>query len=375
MSAWFTPWVLAALAAAPEGQIAYVSGTEQQDQRVCVLDLATGEGRPVGVGASDGAPAWSPDGARIAYHSKADPGLVIRVVNADGSGDMALPHQYGWNHHPQWSTDGCGRAVCKNKICGRYLLYTAEEGSGLDSRIMVYDTQSQTESPWAGGREGMMRPVWLPTLDLTRAKHLEEITWEGVDTPALMQELESVGGVLAVGVAQAETLLSTEVLLATASQAVPLLRLLTEESERYVEWAITPDRDAHRIAFESNDGGNREIFVLHKKGLTNVTNHRAADWNPVWGPSGEWLAFESFREGRQGVYRVFPDTALVLKVDASPDYSAWHPVWSPDSQWVLYVNTASGDPELYVTEVQTGDRRRLTNHVGIDDAPAWRPEV
>ena len=369
---------LALLHAAPAGILAYVSGTEQQDQQIHLLDLGTGESRAVGAGSHDNAPAWSPDGTRIAYHSKTDDGLVIRVVTADGSEDQVLAHETGWNHDPQWSSDGCGRAVCETGICGRYLLYTSASGDGLASRAMVHDTQTGTETAWAGGREGMMRPVWLPTLALTTALRADQMLFPGVDTRMLLQELEATGGLLAIGITENTGARSTEVFLVTAPQAAPLLLWLPtmrQQSLRYEEWNIIPDRRGRRLAYESNDGGNREIYVLHRRGFTNVSNHRAADWNPAWSPDGNWLAFQSFREGRSGIYRVFPDTALVQEIDASPEYNAWAPVWSPDSKWVAYVSDASGDPELYVARAQGEDRRRLTRHPGIDDAPAWRPEV
>ena len=223
-----------------------------------------------------------------------------------------------------------------------------------------------------------MRPVWLPTLALTTALRADQMLFPGVDTRMLLQELEATGGLLAIGITENTGARSTEVFLVTETQAAPLLLLLPtmrQQSLRYEEWNIIPDRRGRRLAYESNDGGNREIYVLHRRGFTNVSNHRAADWNPAWSPDGNWLAFQSFREGRSGIYRVFPDTALVQEIDASPEYNAWAPVWSPDSKWVAYVSDASGDPELYVARAQGEDRRRLTRHPGIDDAPAWRPEV
>lgn len=365
--------------AAPSGLIAYVSGVEQEDQKICVIDAASGQSQAIGLGDRDGAPAWSPDGTLIAYQSKGgEEGLGIYLVSSKGEDTRRISHLYPWCHDPRWSTDGCGQAVCKAGICGRYVIYTGEEGDALKSHIVLFDTQAKSETVWGGGTEGLMQASWLPNLQLTQALHAEDIVWEGVDTSAFIRELNESGCLLAVGVTKSPTGLSTELFLVSQSQAVPLLPLvptMKATSRRYEEWNIRPDRKARRIVFESNDGGNREIFVLHKKGLTNVTNHRTADWDPVWSPNGEWLAFVGFREGPSGVYRVFPDTALVQPVDASPQYRSWHPAWAPDSEWLVYVSDATGDPELYLSRSNGEERRQLTQHPGIDDAPAWRPEV
>ena len=65
------------------------------------------------VGAFDSAPAWSPDGKRIAFESDAnlDGGnpegdMEIWVMNADGSNPTQLTHNALRDEGPAWSPDG-----------------------------------------------------------------------------------------------------------------------------------------------------------------------------------------------------------------------------------------------------------------------------
>jgi len=57
-------------------------------------------------GASDTAPDWSPDGARIAFSSREDGNFEIYVINANGTGRTRLTHTAGTNVAPAWSPDG-----------------------------------------------------------------------------------------------------------------------------------------------------------------------------------------------------------------------------------------------------------------------------
>ena len=64
------------------------------------------------VGAFDSAPAWSPDGTRIAFESDANPDGAnperdreIWVMNADGSDPIQLTHNALWDEGPAWSPD------------------------------------------------------------------------------------------------------------------------------------------------------------------------------------------------------------------------------------------------------------------------------
>ncbi len=54
----------------------------------------------------DSAPAWSPDGRKIAFESNMDGDLEIYVLDADGSNVQQITHNMHWDEGPAWSPDG-----------------------------------------------------------------------------------------------------------------------------------------------------------------------------------------------------------------------------------------------------------------------------
>jgi TolB protein len=86
-------------------------------------------------GAYDSAPAWSPDGSRIAFESNADVGganpegdMEIWTMNADGTGATQLTHNGAHDEGPAWSPDG------------RLLAYTSgPDDKHGDTHIMTAD--------------------------------------------------------------------------------------------------------------------------------------------------------------------------------------------------------------------------------------------
>src|ERR1700675_2370162 len=50
------------------------------------------------------------------------------------------------------------------------------------------------------------------------------------------------------------------------------------------------------------------------------------------------------------------------------------PSWSPDGQSLAYVSFEGKLPTVYVQELKTGERRRVSARAGVNQAPAWSPD-
>lgn len=352
--------LLGVLASPPKGQLAYLSGSVPGDYRVHVVDLVSSAVTPVGRGKRDGRPDWSVDGSHLAFSSQLGEGRAIYLSNLEGE-PQPIDHAATINHFPRWSRESL------------QLAYVS--GVGEEQRIAVYDVESGTETMWAGGQTGLTRPVWIHSRQILAMMEEGAGTAEGretvmEETDASLEEL-----ILAIGIVPGPQGITTSLFLVTPTAAFPFPEGVMPSRGDYIEWAVEAEPKSRRIAFESNDGGDREIFLISRKGGFDLSNHRAADWNPVWSPDSRWIAFESFRDGPRAIYRVYRDTIRVLPVAVGADYDAWDPDWSPDSDWITYVSNETGDPEIFITEIEDGEPIRITNHDGPDLAPAWRPET
>lgn len=343
-------------------QIAFVRSIEQQDQRVCVLDLDTGAVQEAGPGAFDGRPAWSPDGLLLAFDTRTEQGMGICIVRPDGSELRWLTHANDWNRDPRWSPDG------------KMLAYTAYGEDGFDTRIAVYDIAAGVEQIWpADGKTPMMRPVWMPSMRLLYALAPgQDVQWDAGGAQGLGW-LQGGAVLLAIGIRESGGKPATDLFVVTSANAAPMPEWVLPSPGNYTEWAAEPSPDGSSIAWETTDGGDRDIFVLNKKGPLDLSNHRASDWNPVWSPDGQWVAFESFRDGRRGIYKAYVGTARVSPIAVTPAADNWAPSWSPDGNRLAFVSDRSGHAELFLTAANGQDIEQLTNNGGLNFAPAWRP--
>ena len=95
--------------------------------------------------------------------------------------------------------------------------------------------------------------------------------------------------------------------------------------------------------------------------------------SPAWSPDGRRIAYVSFEGNRSAVYVQEVATGDRVKVSERKGING-APAWSPDGRRLALTLSESGDPEVYVLDLGSRRLQRLTFDRAIDTEPAWMPD-
>ena len=98
---------------------------------------------------SDSSPSWSPDGQRIAFASHRDGDFEIYVMSADGSGETKLTDNTVPDYEPAWSPDGTRIAFSRSL-------------GHLDSDVHVMNADGSGERNVSNDPIAAFSPAWSP---------------------------------------------------------------------------------------------------------------------------------------------------------------------------------------------------------------------
>ncbi len=187
----------------------------------------------------------------------------------------------------------------------------------------------------------------------------------------------------------------------------------------------------HRVAYWGivGESAQRDLWTIDpaakdpKGSIVRVTNDEAVDWNPVWSPDGQYLYFGSDRNGAMNLWRVRIDeksgktrgqpepvttparfsgnysiaangrllfasidqaeTLRTVRFDPAAgategeakaivagSFLVFSSQISPDGRYVAVTNR-TGQEDLFVVELATGDIRQLTNDEARDRGATW----
>ena len=156
--------------------------------------------------------------------------------------------------------------------------------------------------------------------------------------------------------------------------------LLPGQLLRCPSWSPRADRisflspAAYRIAFLSQNS----IMTIDTDGedpRAVVRSWSRYAWSErlSWSPDGDRMAFSSSEEGDWQVYVVDVDggNKTGLSPQGVDDYC---PAWSPDGQRIAFDSERDGHPEIYVMNADGSDPVRLTDNTYTDRYPDWSPD-
>lgn len=95
--------------------------------------------------------------------------------------------------------------------------------------------------------------------------------------------------------------------------------------------------------------------------------------SPSWSPDGSQLAYVSFENQRPEIYIQQLASARRTKLSGFKGINS-APAWSPDGKQLALVLSKDGNPEIYTMNIATKRLKRITSHRGIDTEPVWAPD-
>jgi TolB protein len=265
----------------------------------------------------------------------------LYTVNADGSDRTLLKSGNGF-FSPRWSPDGSRVAFAD--------FYW--EGSWPRYRLLVMDADGRNERLVAAGTGSiaLSRQPWAP--DGSR------IAWGaavllGNDTHTDVYTADADGGDV---------------------------RQLTFDGDPKdpPSWSQTGSTLVYSRSFVGQEHWDLFVVVADGSGSMQITS---SGWgtqnrNPIWAPSGDWVAFWRVSDGAAGIFVIHPDGTGLHRVC---ECGAFDVTWSPDGTKIAYsIITQTGrytyKAEIYAVGADGLNLKRLTERDRFATSPIWSPD-
>jgi TolB protein len=142
-----------------------------------------------------------------------------------------------------------------------------------------------------------------------------------------------------------------------------------------------PGAFATRIAYvTARRAGDKEneitLWVADSDGFDPQSIVSSADpiMSPAWSPDGRKLAYVSFEQ--RGRTAIWVQEVFTGKRDRLTSFKGINgaPAWSPDGRYLALTLSKDGNPDIYIMDLARRSLRPLTRHWAIDTEPAWSPD-
>lgn len=127
-----------------------------------------------------------------------------------------------------------------------------------------------------------------------------------------------------------------------------------------------------RLTYASNASGTWEIYVydMGQDSVIDVTHDENIDeWSPSWSPDGKEIAFMANENRNSDIFVLNLETGERVNVTNHPADDLF-PKWSADGR-LAFMSSRSGNAEIYVLDVVTGVTTQATSNIYYDTSPAW----
>jgi TolB protein len=237
-------------------------------------------------GGGDLAPAWSPDGKRIAFRSKTSDGVGgIYVIDQGGKLPRKVADAISIFDKLSWSPDGVRIAFAGGEEDSADI-YSVDVENGRVEPIVVGDGNDMSPSWAPGGDEIVFSSNRLGQWDV----------WAVRLSDGVQRQLTSDGGNYSPAVSPSgESIAWTKENRGVVIRHGPTGRELQMQAPRKVAYGPTWSPDERYVAVTANDWGSWDVYLLKTDGTNALllTKNPKRDAMPAWSPDGERLALIS----------------------------------------------------------------------------------
>jgi len=329
-------------------------------------------------GPTDQSPAWSPDGAFIAFSRYANGQHEIYMVSAIGGTERKLCS--GIPAHPplSWSPDG------------KFIAFTAKDSGQNTYSINLLSVESletrKLTEPSAEHQD------WGPAFS-PDGKQLAFIRTNGALTMGDIFIMRGNGSEphrltfdnTSIPTPPAWTGDGKSIVFSSPRTSIPTLWRISasggppSQIPQVGVVALHPSvsRGGHRLAYDQIIGRssiwNIDLAKIGKRdSRTQVTASGGFNWAPEFSPDGKRLAFLSDRLGRMEVWTCNKDGSdLIRLTNLGGATSAGPPRWSPDGQRIAFDSSLGEHSAIFVMKADGGIPHPLTHEASDNINASW----
>jgi Tol biopolymer transport system component len=300
--------------------------------------------------------AWSPDGARVAFHKRVtSPRPVWRRI---------------WNRHPAYELTLTGNLPSFSPSGDRFATTTQAQAAfgagiavaapGADTSTVIYQDKARN----------VLAPQWSPSGDtIIFGIGVFNAFFNGFNGRFVKPE-DRVERGAQVAMIRPDGSGFRELTSGPNNNSFPSM---APDGKRFVYRSFGPE------------GNGLRIKNLESGTVTALTT--GYDNFPLWSPRGDLIVFSRQAEGDYEIYTIKPDGNGVKRLTSARGNDA-HQAWSPDGEHIAFATTRMGfkdemtytdapQPygEIFVMRYDGTNIQQLTDNQWEEGTPAWQPAV